>query len=186
MAVARGTAASALRAPERVVVETAGGRLELAATHAGVCEVSWCGNTPRRMPERTTAPDHRALAHLRQAETELHEYLRGERREFTVPLDLGHRSVFTRQVLAACRRIPYGKTCSYGELAQQSGYPGAARAVGQVMARNPLPLLIPCHRVIRADGALGGFGRGLAVKRRLLRLEDNAIGGRQEGTSRSM
>jgi len=90
-----------------------------------------------------------------------------------LPLDLGHLSPFYRQVYQAAREIPAGTTRSYGEIAAQLGRPGAARAVGQALKRNPLPLLVPCHRVLAANGQLGGFsgGRGLATKRRLLEIE---------------
>lgn len=88
------------------------------------------------------------------------------------------RSPFALRVLAACRRIPYGQTRSYAELAAAAGSPGAARAVGSVMARNRLPLLIPCHRVVGSQGKLGGFSApgGLETKLRLLELEFAAIG----------
>ena len=90
------------------------------------------------------------------------------------------RTPFARRVLAACRRIPYGQTLSYAELAAAAGSPGAARAVGSVMAQNRLPLLIPCHRVVGSRGKLGGFSApgGLETKVRLLELEFAAIGRR--------
>ncbi len=98
-------------------------------------------------------------------------YLRGERREFELPLDLTGVGTHMRPVLdELCARAPYGKVITYGELASWSGCPGGAREVGQIMARNPIPLVVPCHRVVAADG-LGGYGGGLALKRRLLRLE---------------
>jgi O-6-methylguanine DNA methyltransferase len=78
---------------------------------------------------------------------------------------------FQRAVWEAMREIPLGGTVSYGELARKAGYPGASRAVGQAVGRNPIPLLIPCHRVIASDGTLGGFGGGPALKRALLRAE---------------
>jgi methylated-DNA-[protein]-cysteine S-methyltransferase len=88
------------------------------------------------------------------------------------------RSEFARRVLAACRQIPYGHTCSYAELAAMAGAPGAARAVGSVMAKNRLPLLIPCHRVIGSQGKLGGYSApgGLETKARLLALESAGTG----------
>ena len=110
--------------------------------------------------------------HARRAEREIREHLAGKRRRFTVRLDLGGLPVFQRRALAAARRIPYGRTATYGRLAAQIGRPKAARAVGRAMARNPVPLLVPCHRVTAAGGALGGFGGGAALKRRLLALEN--------------
>jgi methylated-DNA-[protein]-cysteine S-methyltransferase len=90
-----------------------------------------------------------------------------------VPVNLAHLSPFQRRVVAACRAIPFGSTRSYGELAQAAGSPGAARAVGQVMAANRLPLIVPCHRVLGAGGRLGGFSApsGVALKRQLLAIE---------------
>jgi methylated-DNA-[protein]-cysteine S-methyltransferase len=83
---------------------------------------------------------------------------------------------FGRQVIAACRKIPWGTTCTYGQLAELAGRPGAARAVGSVMARNRVPLVVPCHRVVPAGGGLGGFSapQGVAMKRRLLQNEQLA------------
>lgn len=100
-------------------------------------------------------------------------YFEGEALQFDVLLDLSDQPRFAHSVLNACARIPYGEMISYGELAKRAGNPRAARAVGNCMNRNPLPLVIPCHRVIRSDGAVGGFGAesGEALKRRLLKWE---------------
>ena len=117
------------------------------------------------------APDKEAEAHAAQAEREILEYLAGRRREFTVPLDMANVPPFHGKVLRACRRIPYGKTLTYAALAARAGSPRAARAVGQAMARNPLALVVPCHRVVAAGGGLGGYGGGLDLKQRLLKLE---------------
>ncbi len=110
-----------------------------------------------------------------EAARQIGEYMAGRRRQFDVPLDLRGLSEFARRVLELCRQIPYGATASYGEIARKAGRAGAARAVGRVMARNPVPILVPCHRVVRADGALGGFGAGLAAKRELLALERRGL-----------
>jgi methylated-DNA-[protein]-cysteine S-methyltransferase len=101
-------------------------------------------------------------------------YAAGEDVEFVdVDVDERHLTPFGRRVVQACRRIPAGRTRSYGELAAACGSPGAARAVGQVMAKNRYPLVVPCHRVLAAGGLLGGFSapQGLAMKRRLLSME---------------
>ena len=111
-----------------------------------------------------------AKAMAARARREILEYLRGRRRAFTVPLDLATVPPFSRRILLAARRIPYGATVTYGHLARHALSPRAARAVGQAMARNPVPLLVPCHRVV-ASGGLGGFSGGLVLKRRLLALE---------------
>ena len=101
------------------------------------------------------------------------DYFAGKRTVFNVEIDLSDVPAFRREVLRQCRRIPYGKTASYGDLARAAGNPRAARAVGGAMAANPLPLLIPCHRVICSDGSLGGFSsyRETELKARLLRFE---------------
>jgi O-6-methylguanine DNA methyltransferase len=106
-----------------------------------------------------------------RAEREVGQYLAGRRRRFTVPVDLSGVPAFQRRVLQALRRVPYGRTITYGQLAARAGRPRAARAVGQAMAHNPVPLIVPCHRVVASGGGLGGFGGGLALKRRLLALE---------------
>lgn len=108
---------------------------------------------------------------LERAQEQLGQYLAGQRRQFDLPLDLSQGTAFQQRVWAACAQIPYGETVSYRELARRAGLPGRARGVGQAMARNPLPLVVPCHRVVGADGRLVGFGGGLALKRRLLALE---------------
>ncbi len=101
---------------------------------------------------------------------QLGEYLDGRRSVFSIPLDLTVTGSFTGRVLAHVREVPYGSTVTYGEVARAVGCPGGARAVGGAMSRNPLPILIPCHRVVAADGP-GGFSGGLP-KSRLLELEE--------------
>ncbi len=98
-------------------------------------------------------------------------YFKGEVKGFTARLDLSEITPFQRQVYEVNNTIPYGETRSYGWVAQHLGKPEAARAVGQALARNPLPLLIPCHRVVAGDGGLGGYGGGLGLKRWLLEME---------------
>ncbi len=103
-------------------------------------------------------------------------YLRGENPDpATVALDLEGVSAFSRAVLEAVRRIPYGHTLSYGEVARLAGHAGAFRATGQAVGANRLPILIPCHRVVGKDGSLTGFGSGLATKRALLDLEQRGV-----------
>ena len=105
------------------------------------------------------------------AARQLEEYFAGTRREFTVPLDLGGLTPFRAQVLRALSQVPYGETVTYAELAHAAGNPKAVRAAGSACATNPLPVLIPCHRVLRADGSLGGYRGGVEAKRFLLALE---------------
>jgi O-6-methylguanine DNA methyltransferase len=116
-------------------------------------------------------PGPRAEAVLRQALDQAEHYLRGELEEFSCPLDIeGRGAPFEAQVWRALRSIPYGATRSYGEIARALGRPRAARAVGRACGTNPIPVIIPCHRVVGSNG-LGGFGCGLAMKRRLLAIE---------------
>ena len=114
-----------------------------------------------------------ADAPFRQALLQLEEYFAGRRRTFDLPL-APRCTTFQRKVLEALQAIPYGQTRSYKEVAAAIGQPKAVRAVGGANARNPVPIIIPCHRVIGSDGSLTGFGGGLEVKQTLLRLEATA------------
>ena len=98
-------------------------------------------------------------------------YFSGKRLEFSCALDYGQTTLFQRSVWEAIRSIPYGETRSYGWVANRIGKPAAVRAVGQALGKNPLPIIVPCHRVVASDGGLCGFGGGLEMKRNLLRLE---------------
>jgi methylated-DNA-[protein]-cysteine S-methyltransferase len=102
------------------------------------------------------------------------EYAAGKRRRFDTRLDWSLARGFQRRVLAELVKVRFGHTLSYGELALRAGKPGAARAVGGAMAKNPIPLVVPCHRVLAAGGKIGGFGGGLTLKRALLALESAA------------
>ncbi len=110
-------------------------------------------------------------AHARLAREEIERYFKGEEPVFTFPLDLGRTSAFSLKVWRELRNIGYGKTVTYKQLAELSGRKRAWRAVGGALARNPVPIVIPCHRVTAGDGSLGGFSSGLRWKERLLRLE---------------
>jgi methylated-DNA-[protein]-cysteine S-methyltransferase len=107
---------------------------------------------------------------FREVMGQLRAYFAGDRREFDVRIK-PHGTDFERTVWKALMEIPYGRTISYGELARRIGHPTAARAVGLANGRNPLPIVVPCHRVIGADGSLTGYGGGLETKRWLLTLE---------------
>ena len=109
---------------------------------------------------------------VRAAEQQLREYLAGERCTFTIPLDLTG-TPFQLEVWHALTKIPYGSTASYRAIAQAVNRPKGFQAIGQANTRNPIPLIIPCHRVINADGSTGGYGGGLPRKLTLLQLEQN-------------
>lgn len=104
---------------------------------------------------------------------QLRRYFSGRRTDFVFQTSLGWATPFEKRVYRALMRVGYGATIGYGELARRAGSPGASRAVGRAMARNRLPILIPCHRVINADGSLGGFSAGLALKTTLLHFENH-------------
>lgn len=107
---------------------------------------------------------------LKEAARQLKNYFAGELKKFSLPL-APEGTPFMKQVWAALCEIPYGKTASYRDIAEKIGRPKAARAVGLANNRNPIPIIIPCHRVIGADGSLVGYGGGLDIKKRLLELE---------------
>jgi methylated-DNA-[protein]-cysteine S-methyltransferase len=126
--------------------------------------------------KRETVPRTGAGAIVRQAEQELREYFAGRRRTFTVKLDL-EGTEFQRKAWQAMRKIPFGKTISYGDQARKVGKPKAYRAVGLANGKNPIPIIVPCHRVLASDGSLGGYSLGLSMKRRLLALEGVSVAG---------
>lgn len=143
------------------------GVLGVLAGPAGLRELGW-GLATRGA---STEPD----ACVQQVVGQLREYFAGQRQDFDVPLDLPPLEPATRAVLAALQTVPYGTTITYGELASRSGTGLPARAIGSIMGANPVPLVIPCHRVVAGDG-LGGYsggdpGQGVATKRWLLELE---------------
>jgi O-6-methylguanine DNA methyltransferase len=138
-------------------------RLGIEATSRGVSLV----RTGRA--EKPATAVARRLAE--QARKEIHEYLRGQRAFFRVPVDLTAVPDFQRRVLEAARLIPFGEARPYAWIAARIGHPRAVRAVGTALGRNPVPLLLPCHRVWRSDGGLGGYIFGAEVKSRLAALE---------------
>ena len=128
---------------------------------------SWLGDSVSRAT--LSSPHFEGLRERFQA------YFSGNRVDFPDELDLSGATPFQRSVWQTARLIPYGQTRSYAWLAGQAGSPGAARAVGQALGRNPLPIIIPCHRVLASNGGLGGFSGGLEMKRFLLNLEKAVI-----------
>jgi AraC family transcriptional regulator of adaptative response/methylated-DNA-[protein]-cysteine methyltransferase len=152
------------------------GRLLLARSERGICFLS-VGSSDRalgaelarRYPAATV---HRADGELRPWLEQVLEHLHGRRPILDLPLDL-QGTAFQRRVWRELCRIPYGTTRTYGEVARAVGRPAAVRAVGQACGANPVAILVPCHRVVRADGSLGGYGLGLKRKRKLLKQERN-------------
>ena len=151
------------------LVDSPVGPLFVAATDRGLVRVSF---TPEGADERLAQElGVRVLqVPLDDVRRELDEYFVGRRTAFDLPLDL-RVSPFNEQVLRELAHVPYGRTTTYGALAAQVGRPRAARAVGTVMNRNPLPIVLPCHRVVGANGALVGYAGGLERKEQLLSLE---------------
>jgi methylated-DNA-[protein]-cysteine S-methyltransferase len=163
-------------------VETPIGTLTLAGSDTGLREVWFAGQAPPRAADAAGPASARPPV-LDAAAAQLDEYFAGQRTAFDLPLDV-RGPYFQRQAWLALASIPYGSTVSYGEQARRIGYPGAARAVGAANARNPLPVILPCHRVIGANGSLTGFGGGLGTKRWLLEHE-MLVGSRLSGGSRT-
>jgi methylated-DNA-[protein]-cysteine S-methyltransferase len=149
------------------------GRLTLVGNDRGLAAVLWEGDEPSRLRFGAVTP---AAGHpiLVQAAEQLEEYFAGRRRTFTVRLNATGTD-FQHQVWQALRTIPYGETRSYGEIAGQIGRHKAVRAVGAANGANPVAIIVPCHRVIGADGTLTGFGGGLDIKARLLDLEGGPV-----------
>ena len=155
--------------------DTQEGWVGVAATANGITAVLGPYRSVRDilavLPASNDDVDMSIEALLDRAQEQLTAYFSGERVTFDLPLDLRDEPPFRRKVLEEAAKIPYGRTITYGELAARVGNPGAARAVGQAMNRNPVAPIVPCHRVIGADGSLVGFGGGLALKARLLEME---------------
>ena len=156
------------------LVDTPIGRLLVAVTDRGLCRISYDPEPDREEEALARLYGARVLRSPRpvdRARRELDEYLTGRRREFDLATDLRIEAPFRRAVLDELGRVPYGATTTYGELARRAGRPRAARAVGTFMNRNPIPIVLPCHRVVGATGSLVGYGGGLERKEALLRLE---------------
>lgn len=160
-----------LQSPRRCEIESPIGRLILIADDGGLTHILFAIHSLRDLgldPADVPVVDDDPL--LQRAVQQLSEYFDGDRTEFDVPLHIEGPD-FEVSTWRAMLTIPFGETISYGEQADRAGHPGAFQAVGAANGRNPLPLVIPCHRVIGSDGSLVGFGGGLAMKRFLLDLE---------------
>ncbi|HRN61524.1 MAG TPA: methylated-DNA--[protein]-cysteine S-methyltransferase [Luteimonas sp.] len=150
------------------IVDSPVGPLFVAADDAGLRAIEFRDNRhPIRRDDDWREGDN---AILRRARKQLAEYFAGKRQAFDLPLS-PRGTEFQRKVWTTLATIPYGSTLSYAQLASRVGRPAASRAVGAANGRNPLPIVLPCHRVIGADGSLTGFGGGLPTKQFLLKLE---------------
>lgn len=148
-------------------LDTPIGELLLAGEDGALSMIGFPKGSMRREPEADWIFNEQPLA---DACTQLREYFAGERQTFDIPLKLDGTE-FQVSVLKALQEIPYGETASYGDIARRIGRPKAVRAVGAANGRNPIPIVVPCHRVIGSTGDLTGFGGGLDTKEALLRLE---------------
>ena len=150
-------------------MESPTGKLKLVASDQGLVAILWENDSPRRVRLSELRADEKHPV-LLETERQLGEYFAGKRQTFSVALDMrGTR--FQKDVWEALLAIPFGETRSYGQLAKQLGNPQATRAVGAANGRNPLSIVVPCHRVIGSSGKLTGFAGGLAAKAQLLSLE---------------
>ena len=149
------------------------GKLTLVASDKGLVAVLWEHDNPRRvrLADLIEHDDHSVLI---QAERQLSEYFTGRRKSFSVVLDM-RGTDFQRSVWEALLAIPFGETRTYGQLAKQLRNPQASRAVGAANGRNPISIIVPCHRVIGSSGKLTGFAGGLDAKERLLNLEQEQL-----------
>ena len=194
MRPARQRSAAGARTPHDVIhyagIDVPIGRVWLGVTGRGVCRISLGGITEksfvaeleRLRPGARIVKDPGSPG-VAAARSELLEYFSGARTAFTVPVDLDGLTSFQRKVLGSAVKIPLGRVATYGRLAAAVGRPGGARAVGGALRINPVPIVIPCHRVVASDGGLGGFTvRGcpdsLGIKRKLLALEGRVEGAR--------
>lgn len=152
------------------------GPIYLAVSERGLVAIEFGedeGLFLQRLRSRTNAEPVRSPARVTAAAEQLQAYLAGQRSAFDLPLDLGLLTAFQRKVLMTVMGVPRGEVTTYGDLAKRIGRPKAARAVGQALGSNPIPIVIPCHRVLASDGSLGGYsGReGVKTKEKLLQLE---------------
>ena len=147
-----------------MVVQTALGNFRVSCSERGITGLEFTSKHPAKTAKHPIA-------------NELSRYAAGENVRWSMPLNLLTGTEFQRKVWGVLRQIPYGETRSYAWVARRIGKPKAARAVGAACGANPIPVIIPCHRVIASDGSLGGFTSGLAWKRKLLNLEKQIHGG---------
>ena len=148
----------------------------LAATPRGLVKLAFLGRYDEAavladLAERLSPALLHAPGRLDDVRRQLDEYFTGERTRFDLKLDRSLMGPFSRKILGRTARIPYGSVSTYAEVATRAGHPRAYRAAGNALARNPIPIVVPCHRVLATGGGLGGYGGGLEMKQRLLELE---------------
>ncbi len=156
------------------VTDSPVGQLLVAVSGRGLCRISYSPEPESELESLARGFGARVLRSPKPVDPvrrELDEYFGGKRRSFDLPLDVSEVHGFNREVLDALARVPYGEVTTYGTLAAEVGRPKAARAVGGFMNRNPIPIVLPCHRVLGAGGKLVGYAGGLERKEQLLRLE---------------
>ena len=173
--------------PKHFAFRTRAGWLAVAASARGIKTITLPQQT--RQKALDMLPDSRTAAcspRFEDLAERISGYFDGRRQDFNDALDLTAATPFQRRVWLAARLIPYGETRSYRQLAISIGQPGAVRAVGQALARNPLAIIVPCHRVLKTGGGLGGFAGGLEMKRYLLSLEATTGGRPQSGSPNSL
>ncbi|MEY4882334.1 MAG: hypothetical protein RIS34_188 [Pseudomonadota bacterium] len=153
----------------QTIFHTPLGPMTLAATHMGLAGV-WFDDQ-RHRPDHAAWPEDTRHPVLLQAQQQLTQYFAGQRSQFDLPLDLRGGTVFQQAVWQALLALSFGQTTHYGDISRRIGNPKAVRAVGAAVGRNPIGIIVPCHRVVGADGSLTGYAGGLDRKTALLRLE---------------
>ena len=155
-----------------LVMETPVGKLRLVASNKGLVAI----DVKATYSKLATKPDGRAQEILAETRKQLTQYFAGDRKKFDIPLDL-RGTPFQAKAWKTLTRIPFGKAISYGEQAKAMRNGKAFRAVGSANGKNPIPIVVPCHRVIASDGGLGGYSLGLKMKRQLMKLEGISAAG---------
>jgi methylated-DNA-[protein]-cysteine S-methyltransferase len=156
------------------VIDSPVGQLFVGVSDRGLCVISYDADPERQLERLARGFGSRVLRSARpvgKVARQLDEYFAGKRRRFDLEVDLRLSRDFGRTVLEELGRVPFGEVTTYGALAAKAGKPRAARAVGTIMNRNPIPIVLPCHRVVGANGSLVGYAGGLDRKQELLRLE---------------
>lgn len=153
-------------------IESPVGRLYLVAAPKGLRGIYWNKQSVTTVKTLNSADPAQVI--LKKASTQLAEYFAGQRKDFDIPLDL-EGTTFQKKVWAQLARIPFGKTVAYRDIAAKINNPKAVRAVGSANGKNPACIVVPCHRVIAADGSIGGYSAGISIKKRLHKLEEIAL-----------